>query len=146
MSSDTLTYAADSCVIRSCGFDAYEYCYANDEDRWYTFESLQNVPTTVRFLQGQMPAGDRVVLYNGYDETAAVIYQGNNGGNLAGFAVNSQNADNAITLRIQSNGSGSCGDGQVPLPLLWDVACGAVGIDEKFNGSCIVVVRRSNDV
>lgn len=138
MSSDSLVQTSDECVIRSCGFDNYEHCYGNDEDRWYTFESLENVPTTVRFLQGLMPAGDRVVLYNGYDETAAVIYQGNNGGNLAGFAVNSQNANNVITLRIQSNGAGSCADGQVGLPLNWDVACGAVGIDET--GSTVFAI------
>jgi hypothetical protein len=31
--------------------------------------------------------------------------------NMAGFAVNSQNPENIITLRIRSNAAGSCDDG-----------------------------------
>jgi hypothetical protein len=128
--SDSLTYPSDSCHIVSCGFDNYEYCYENDEDRWYTYVSQIPVPTTIQFLQGQMLAGDRIVVYNGPDDGSTVIYQGNNGGNLAGFAVNSQNPSNTVTLRIQSNAAGSCDDGLVTLPLQWSVGCGAVGIEE----------------
>lgn len=129
--SDSLTYPSDSCIIASCGFDLYEYCYENDEDRWYTYASLFPVPTTISFSQGQMLAGDRIMVYNGYNETATLLYQGNNGGNLAGFAVNSQNMNYVVTLRIQSNGAGSCEDGLVPIPLRWYVGCGAVGIEEQ---------------
>lgn len=129
--SDSLTFPSDSCVIRSCGFDYYEYCYENDEDRWYTFQSIYPLPITIAFSQGQMLAGDRIVVYNGFNENATVIYQGNNGGNLAGFAVNSQNPNGAITLRIQSNAAGSCEDGLVTIPLRWSVGCGAVGIEEN---------------
>lgn len=128
--SDSLTWPSDSCVIVSCGFDNYEYCYENNTDRWYTYQSAIPVPTSIIFLQGQMLSGDKIIVYNGLNENAVVIYQGNNGGNLTGFAVNSQNPNNAITLRIQSNGSGSCDDGQVFVPLRWTVGCGAVGIDE----------------
>lgn len=136
--SDSLTFPSDSCIIVSCGFDNYEYCYENNEDRWYTYRSAQPVPTTIAFLQGQMLTGDRIVVYNGVDETATVIYQGNNGGNLTGFAVNSQNPGNAITLRIQSNATGSCDDGQVLVPLRWTVGCGAVGVEELAQGGFAV--------
>ncbi|MBK7946213.1 MAG: T9SS type A sorting domain-containing protein [Flavobacteriales bacterium] len=136
--SDSLAYPSESCHIVSCGFDNYDYCYGNNEDRWYTFRSAQAVPTTIAFTQGQMPTGDRIVVYNGVDENAGVIYQGNNGGNLAGFAVNSQNPGNAITLRIQSNASGSCSDGQVAVPLRWTVGCGAVGMAEIASGGFAV--------
>lgn len=136
--SDSLTFPSDSCVIVSCGFDNYEYCYENDEDRWYTYRSQLPVPTTIAFIQGQMQAGDRIVVYNGFDESATVIYQGNNAGNLAGFAVNSQNPSNAITLRIQSNAAGSCDDGQVAIPLRWTVGCGAVGMEELAQGGFAV--------
>jgi hypothetical protein len=77
-----------------------------------------------------MLAGDFIVIYNGFNENAAVLYQGNNNGNFTGFAVNSQNPNNAITLRIRSNASGSCETGEATIPLRWFVACGAVGIDE----------------
>ncbi len=126
--SDELTYPSEDCHIVSCGSDNYEHCYGNNEDRWYTFRSALPVPTTIAFQQGQMLTGDRIVVYNGADETANVIYQGNNSGNLTGFAVNSQNPAYTITLRIQSNGSGSCSDGQATAPLRWSVACGAVGV------------------
>lgn len=125
-----LTFPSDSCIIRSCGFDNYEYCYENSEDRWYTYQSLQPVPTTIAFLWGQMLTGDRIVVYNGRNRDATVIYQGSNGGNLSGFAVNSRNTEHIITLRIQSNATGSCDDGQATVPLRWTVGCGAVGIDD----------------
>ncbi|MBK9175917.1 MAG: T9SS type A sorting domain-containing protein [Flavobacteriales bacterium] len=72
------------------------------------------------------------------DENAAAIYQGNNGGNLTGFAVNSQNAGNAITLRIQSDAAGSCDDGQTLVPLRWTVGCGAVGMEDLAQGGFAV--------
>ncbi|HMC98255.1 MAG TPA: T9SS type A sorting domain-containing protein, partial [Flavobacteriales bacterium] len=128
--SDSLTYPSDSCVIASCGLDSYTYCYENNEDRWYTFQSAQPVPTTISFLQGQLLSNDRIVVYNGFDESATIIYQGSNGGNLTGFEVNSQNPNNAITLRIQSNDAGSCDDGQATTEMHWVVGCGAVGMDE----------------
>jgi len=142
--SDTLTFASVDCIIVSCGVDNYSHCYGNDEDRWYTFQSAINVPTTITFQQGQMLTGDRIVVYNGRDENAPVLYQGNNGGNLTGFTVNSQNLNNSITLRIQSNSTGSCDDGGVKAELLWDVACGAVGIDEMGDGAFVVYPNPTN--
>jgi hypothetical protein len=129
--SDTLTYASADCIIASCGVDNYQYCYGNDEDRWYTFQAALGVPITITMLEGQMLSGDRIIVYNGIDENAPVLYQGNNGGNFTGFAVNSQNASNALTLRVQSNGSGSCSTGESTVPMRWDVGCGAVGITES---------------
>ena len=71
------------------------------------------------------------MFYNGPDENSAVLYQGTNGGSFTGFALNSQNAANTITMRIQSDGSGSCGDGAAgATELWWHVGCGAVGIEE----------------
>ena len=128
--SDSLTFASDSCRIVSCGFDNYAYCYENDEDRWYTYQSAQPVPTTIAFAQGDLLAGDKIIVYNGPNENSSVIYQGNNGGNLTGFAVNSQNPQNIITLRIQTNATGSCAEGTVNDELQWYVGCGAVGLEE----------------
>jgi len=129
--SDTLSVPSSDCIIVSCGFDQYNYCLGNDEDRWYTFKSEQNVQTTITFISGQLLPGDRIVFYNGPDENSAVLYQGTNGGSFTGFALNSQNAANTITMRIQSDGSGSCGDGAAgATELWWHVGCGAVGIEE----------------
>lgn len=132
--SDTLTFASVDCIIASCGVDNYEYCYGNNEDRWYTYQSPIAVPVTISMLAGQMLSGDRIIVYNGLNENAPVLYQGNNGGNFTGFAVNSQNVNNAITLRVQSNATGSCATGESTVPMRWDVGCGAVGIDELAQG------------
>ena len=144
--SDSLTYSSDDCIISTCEVLTTDLCYANNEDRWYTYQSIENVPMTVAFEQGQMLTGDRIVVYNGFDETATVIYQGANGGNLAGFAVNSQNPNNVITLRIQSNDAGSCADGSATVPLRWAVGCGAVGVDEASSESFSVYPNPTRDL
>lgn len=144
VTSDTLTYTAEDCISVTCGFDNFEYCYENNEDRWYTYQAAQNQQMTIAFLQGQMLAGDRIVLYNGADETAPVLYQGINGGNFTGFAVPSANPENIITLRIQSDASGSCDDGTVSTPLSWTVGCGGVGIEEVSNGSFSIYPNPTN--
>ncbi len=142
--SDTLSFAADSCISVTCGFDNYTHCYGNNEDRWYTYQSAQNVPMTLAFLGGQMQPGDNIVLYNGRNETAPVIYTGNNGGNFAGFAVPSANLENILTLRIQSNSTGSCEDGVASTPLSWTVACGGVGIEEVGTASVALYPNPTN--
>ena len=134
--SQAVTYAADSCVIISCGVDTYEYCYGNNEDRWYNYKSAINGPITIGFSQGQLLAGDLITIYNGLNGSANTIFQGNNNGSsFAGFEVNSQNVDYALTLRIRSNDTGSCEDSGVAVPLQWAIGCGAIGMDEFTNGS-----------
>ena len=129
--SGPMVFTRDSCVINSCGLDFYEVCYENDEDRWYTYRSDDNVPVAIFFYEGQMLSSDVVTLYNGLvDEPGNIIFSGNNSGNLTGLTVNSNNADNALTLRIQSNDNGSCADGGATIPLRWDVGCGYVGMNE----------------
>lgn len=128
--SDPLSVPSDTCVIRSCGYDTYSLCYGNNEDVWYTYQSIEPVPTSINFIQGTMLLGDAIEVYNGYDDTAGSLYQGINGGSLAGFAINSQNAEYVVTLHIRSDGSGSCADGTVGPSLEWFVGCGYVGIDE----------------
>jgi hypothetical protein len=126
-----MVYTRDSCVINSCGLDNYIVCYENNEDRWYTFRADGNVPVAIHFYEGQMLPNDNIVIYNGIsNNTQNVIFQGNNGGNLAGISVSSANSQNALTLRIRSNGEGSCADGQATIPLRWDVGCGFVGVFE----------------
>ncbi len=130
--SGPLVFTRDSCIIRSCGVDNYSLCYGNNEDRWYTYQADGNVPISLKFLEGQMMPSDDIVVYNGLhgNPGQAVMYQGNNGGNLTGITINSANLLNAITLRIRSNDEWSCEDGFVTTPLRWDVGCGYVGMDE----------------
>lgn len=127
--SNELIWTSDTCVVDTCGSANYSYCYVNSDTAWFSYRSTQGVPITVRFLSGNLGPNDKVLFYNGTTVYSAVIFLGNNGGNMANFALNSTNVDNAITFRVMSDATGSCQGGQYE-PLVWDVQCGAVGIDE----------------
>jgi hypothetical protein len=145
--SDTLTLAADSCIINTCGLEFFEYCYGNNENRWYTYRSTENVPITLMFLAGHMMPGDQVLIYNGLSEVGtAVLYQGNNQQNLSYVAFNSVNTMNALTLRIMSNPAASCADGAATVPLRWQVDCGAVGMEEYEAGGFSLYPNPASDI
>jgi hypothetical protein len=88
---------SDSCTIVSCGFDNYNYCYTNDDEPGSCTRLMARIPLTLAFVQGQLLVNDKIILYNGLNDFSAVLFNGNNGGDLAGFAMNSSNADNALT-------------------------------------------------
>ncbi|NUQ16378.1 MAG: T9SS type A sorting domain-containing protein [Flavobacteriales bacterium] len=122
----------DSCVIPACLNVNTSYCYENSDDGWFVYQSSDpNLPITITFLQGQMLVDDKVVVYNGAYDLAGVLFNGNLGGDLTGLSISSANPDNLLTLRVQSNATGSCEDGQATIPLVWDVGCGLVGIADQ---------------
>ncbi len=128
--SPALTYSTSSCIIISCGVDNYTYCYQNMDDGWYVYQPAGPLPITITFTQGDMLNGDHIVVYNGLDDYSALLYNGNQGGDLSGLAFNSSNVDNALALRIISDATGSCDDGGVPNDMKWWVGCGYVGMGE----------------
>ncbi|MCB0791824.1 MAG: T9SS type A sorting domain-containing protein [Flavobacteriales bacterium] len=130
MFSPELVQLADSCVIADCGPLPYTYCYTNDDDAWFVYQSTGGQPVTISFNAGSLLVNDKIVVYNGFDDYAAVLFNGNLGGNLTGFAISSSNVDNAIALRVLSDANGSCQGGQAQDEMYWDVGCGLVGIDE----------------
>jgi len=132
--SPVFTYSSDSCIIEACDASLFEYCYDNGDTAWFVYESGNGFPITINFLAGQLLVNDYVQVFNGYDQLSGLLYQGNQGGNMQGFAVNSQNAFDALTLRIVSSPAGSCATGQAFPPLMWEVGCGAVGLDERTEG------------
>ncbi len=129
------SFPADSCVIKSCGPDNYSYCYENNDNAWFVYQADGPYPITISFLQGDLMVNDKIVIYNGADDFAALIYQGNNGGDLTGVAYNSANVDNMLALRVLSDGSNSCDDGSAQLPMQWTVGCGAVGMADMLPGA-----------
>jgi hypothetical protein len=72
------------------------------------------------------------------DQTAQLVYAGNYGGNMAGFAISSSNPDNALAILVVSDSTGSCAGGQASPPLLWTVGCGLVGVGETPIGQVVV--------
>jgi hypothetical protein len=143
--SDSLTYDNEVCIISTCQIITTDLCYENNTDRWYTYRANENVPISITFLQGVLLGGDLITVYNGEDESAAIIYEGNFGGSMAGFTVNSQNTENTVTLRIRSNGGGSCSDGAAFLPLRWDVGCGFVGVNENASNTFTLFPNPTRD-
>ncbi len=127
--SPSMTAVIPDCVIPSCAAAGYEYCYANNDTAWFVFQSSTGDPITIHFDWGQLLVTDYIQIFNGLNEDAQMIYMGNMGGNLAGLAINSNNPDDAICMRIISNWTGSCQDGQAA-GAYFVVECGMVGMEE----------------
>ena len=130
VNSPLLGFQPDSCVITACDVVAQTYCYQDVDTAWFIYQSGATYPITISFLAGDLLSGDVIELYNGIDASAQLVYQGNYGGNLAGLSLSSSNPDDAITLRVVSNASGSCAGGQAAQPMSWTVGCGLVGMEE----------------
>lgn len=129
--SQEFTASTTNCVDSVCAAEAYEYCYTNNDTAWFLYQGTANVPLTIEFLWGQMGAGDFVQIYNGSSPVAsALLWQGNLNGNMAGFAINTTNAQHSMLMRVVSNGAYSCASGELFPPLHWVVQCGAVGVNE----------------
>ncbi len=131
VNSASLGVANDSCLIVACAPTAVELCYANGDTLFYSYTSGTNVPISLTFVGGGMQNGDMIELYNGADTTAQLVYAGNYGGQLGGLSLTSNNPDNALTLLVVSNGSGSCATGEVTPALQWNVGCGLLGVEGR---------------
>ena len=92
------------CPIISCGPDNYTYCYQNNENQYWVYQSASTDPIAMLFNAGGMYpfGGDYISVYNGLDITAPLLYFGNNGGDLSGLFFASSNVDNALSLQITS--------------------------------------------
>lgn len=119
-----------ACMTRTCGLTE-TYCYTNNDSSGWVYQAGVPGPLTVEFLQGDLLVGDKVVVYNGPNALSAVLFNGNNGGDMTGVTVNSFNSSSLISIQVLSDGAGSCQGGQAQTPLQWFVSCGAVNVDEE---------------
>lgn len=135
--SGPMTFATADCIVPTCAATTYEYCYTDSDTAWFMYESSESEPITIDFLWGELSVNDYIQVYNGIGTTATtgvpIIYMGNNGGDMTGFAINSLGSVNALTMLVVSNASSSCSTGDA-LTLHWVVGCGEVGIDEPASG------------
>ncbi len=100
------------------------YCYGNNDTTNWTFTSSDGSPLRLTFNAGGIESCcDDIILYEGTDNTGAVIYQGNNGGDLAGLTFDS--LGDSMYLEIDADGSVSCASGSFCCTTQWDfdVAC-----------------------
>lgn len=144
--SPPLNYSSDNCVQVACEPLTTEYCYADADTAWFIYSSGTTIPITITFLQGQLLDNDIVMLYNGPDADAQLVFAGNLGGQVAGLSLTSNNPGNALTLLIASDGSGSCVGGDASLPLEWTVSCGLVGQVEEQVGTWEFFPQPADDV
>lgn len=142
--SPAFNYAPDSCIIQTCGFLGQTYCYTNEDDAWFLYQSTSNQQLTIRFFDGQLLTGDKIIIYNGLNDMSAVLFNGNLGGNLSGLTLNSSNADFGLALRVRSNAAGSCQDGQATVQMNWDISCGEVGMEEGAVGDFALYPNPTN--
>jgi hypothetical protein len=120
------TFAALDCpAIVTCGTPLNEtHCYNNNDATTWSWSSSLGSPLTLTFNAGTMESCcDVIIIRNGLDNTGAILYSGNNGGNLTGLTVSSPSGN--IFMEIDADGSWSCVDGVGgPYTVLdWDLTC-----------------------
>ncbi|WP_298901354.1 choice-of-anchor L domain-containing protein [uncultured Psychroserpens sp.] len=100
------------------------YCYDNNDTTNWTFTSTDGSPIRLTFNAGGIESCcDDILVYDGADNTAPLIYQGNNGGDLSGLQFDS--TGDTMFMEIDADGSVSCASGSFCCTTQWDftVAC-----------------------
>ncbi|MFZ6050990.1 hypothetical protein [Halocola ammonii] len=102
-----------SCILAACEDEPISatYCYDNNEDGtpFAVYEAVTpGEPIFIEFTGGSLETCcDDIFIYDGADETAAVLYTGTGG--LAGIVV--QSTGDFISIGVDSDGSVSCVSG-----------------------------------
>jgi hypothetical protein len=112
--------------VISCGTPLNQtYCYGNNDDTPFLYSSPDNSPITITFNSGliQNIPGERIIIRNGNNGSAPVLFQGNNGGDLTGLTRTASSG--SIWLEVDSDVGGSCQEGSLGLGggWDWDVTC-----------------------
>ncbi|WP_298756054.1 choice-of-anchor L domain-containing protein [uncultured Psychroserpens sp.] len=100
------------------------YCYDNNDATNWTFTSTDGSPIRLTFNAGGIESCcDDILVYDGPDNTAPLIFQGNNGGDLSGLQFDS--TGDTMYMEIDADGSVSCASGSFCCTTQWDftVAC-----------------------
>lgn len=83
------------------------HCYENKDNTSWLINAADGSPLNINFNAGTIEnCCDIITIYDGIDELAPIIYQGNNNGNLAGLQFGSTNAN--LYVKIDSNEAISC--------------------------------------
>ncbi len=101
------------------------HCYDNnDATTWLYTASDGTSPLKLTFTAGGIESCcDDVILYDGTDNTAPELFNGNNGGDLTGLEITATGPN--IFFEIDSDGSVSCVSGSAccTTDWAWDVEC-----------------------
>ena len=101
------------------GTQTTNFCYNNNETTTLTFTSSSGVPVILEFLAGTIESGfDDITVYDGSNNSGAVLFTGDNGGDLAG--LNFESSGDSIFIEIDSDGSISCQSSSTFTP--WEIS------------------------
>ncbi|HRO98812.1 MAG TPA: hypothetical protein PLN54_05205 [Flavobacteriales bacterium] len=111
--ADLGSYYSNCPVTITCGSTlTVNHCYTNNDTRTWTFTSPALGETvTVTFIAGTMAPGDVIRAYSGTDDTGDPIV-GLTGSFASLAGVSGSSTGQSIFIEIDSDGSGSCADGQ----------------------------------
>jgi len=96
------------CPIISCGPDNYTFCYTSLLDTIITYQSANSFALALFFNAGDIEQFDEIIIYDGADINAPILFQENSGANVTGQFVTSTNANNFLTFRLISDAFGDC--------------------------------------
>ena len=111
-----------------CGTPLYQsYCYGNNDNTTFLYTSPNSLsPLSIRFFAGNLEKNfDFITIYDGSDNSAPILYQGDNGGDLTGLTINSTGPN--LYFAIDSDISVSCQNAPSVCacsPWNWNVVCG----------------------
>ena len=113
------------------------YCYDNNDTSTWLFTSTTGFPLNILFNAGYIEAGwDEIIIYDGADNTAPILFQGDNGGDLTGIAFTS--TGDSLFLEISSDGIISCvSGGNTPMDFdIWCQTCLPQTANYNIIGDC----------
>jgi hypothetical protein len=117
-----LHFATGSVVHVACGQPPVQatHCYANLEQRTWTYLNTTGDPLRLVFQEGALSTGDEITIHDGPSVNDPVLYAALNT-SVAGYTVTSTGG--AITMRLSADHLGSCEDNSWVMPLEWEVGC-----------------------
>lgn len=124
-SAASLPLVNSTCPLVTCGPVEVDYCYENDDDSQWGYQSADGGRIGIRFTGGTLASGDNITVYDGLDPFMSVpLFSGNHGGNLTNLLVvsSTSNIDQAVLLAMASNGFSACSTGHAD-PMEYVVAC-----------------------
>ncbi len=106
-SDNPATFPEDITVDCDAGTQTFNYCYDSNDTETFTFTSTSGAPIILEFAAGSIESCcDFITIYDGSDTSGAVLFDGNNNGDLSGVSV--QSTGDSLFLSIDSDFSVSC--------------------------------------
>ncbi len=112
----------------SCDAPVQEtYCYTVDDSSQFLYTAADGTSLLeMEFFAGGIEEGwDEIFIYDGSTTGDPVLFSGDNGGDLTGILAEATGTD--ILLEVSSDGTISCGSGDITPDWEWEVRCQNAG-------------------